>query len=498
MSPAGQLLLPALVLLPLLALLPAAWHGGGLDLIGQFLLAAVQPSTDPALIAASLRGIAITVAVALWSWLFSLLLGVIGGVLSAEVVSRTLWGCGWPALLLRRLLAIPRSLHELLWGLILLQLLGLHPAVAVLAIALPYGALFARVVAEQLDGLPRRNLEALQLAGAPAPAALLMALSPPLWPQLLSYGGYRLECALRSATLLGVFGLGGIGADLRLALQSLQFHEVWTSLWLLAAVMLALELVLARLRQRWLEPNRELLVGFAALLLLLLPASQWLELRWQVLFSPWQWPEVLPLWDPSGWLQDWPQLIGSTLLLTALAALLAVALLPLLLLLLGPGRWPRLLLSACGLLARLLPPPLTALLLLFVLQPGLLPAVLALGLHNAGILGRLGLECWRLAGQRRRCDARHVAGGWLQRHRPQLFELRGLPRRCDPARERGGGPGGRWRFGGGAAGVVEFVCLGRGAVLVVYAGLTLVGEQLADLYRRRLLSGPLPREGCQG
>ncbi|HCA61863.1 MAG TPA: phosphonate ABC transporter, partial [Synechococcales bacterium UBA8647] len=100
MSPAGQLLLPALVLLPLLALLPASWHGGGFDLIGQFLVAAVQPSTDPALIAASLRGIAVTVAVALWSWLFSLLLGVIGGVLSAEVVSRTLWGCSWPALLL--------------------------------------------------------------------------------------------------------------------------------------------------------------------------------------------------------------------------------------------------------------------------------------------------------------------------------------------------------------------------------------------------------------
>ena len=150
MSPAGQLLLPALVLLPLLALLPAAWHGGGLDLIGQFLLAAVQPSTDPALIAASLRGIAITVAVALWSWLFSLLLGVIGGVLSAEVVSRTLWGCGWPALLLP-LARHSRSLHELLWGLILLQLLAASSCCCV-AIALPYGALFARVVAEQLDG----------------------------------------------------------------------------------------------------------------------------------------------------------------------------------------------------------------------------------------------------------------------------------------------------------------------------------------------------------
>lgn len=505
MSPAGQLLLPALVLLPLLALLPASWHGGGFDLIGQFLVAAVQPSTDPALIAASLRGIAVTVAVALWSWLFSLLLGVIGGVLSAEVVSRTLWGCSWPALLLRRVLAIPRSLHELLWGLILLQLLGLHPAVAVLAIALPYGALFARVVAEQLDGLPRRNLEALQLAGAPAPAALLMALSPPLWPQLLSYGGYRLECALRSATLLGVFGLGGIGADLRLALQSLQFHEVWTSLWLLAAVMLALELVLARLRQRWQEPNSEVLVGFAALLLLLLPASRWLELRWQVLFSPWQWPEVLPLWDPNGWLQDWPQLIGSTLLLTALAALLAVALLPLLLLLLGPGRWPRLLLSACGLLARLLPPPLTALLLLFVLQPGLLPAVLALGIHNAGILGRLGLEgldalppqpaqALRLAGSSPR-QVLLVAG------------FNGIGRsylsfgayRADVILRESVVVG---LVGAGGLGVVLLESLSSFAwgevlpVLVVYAALTLVGEQLADLYRRRLLSGPLPQEGC--
>ena len=95
---------------------------------------------------------------------------------------------------------------------------------------LPYGALFARVVAEQLDGLPRRNLEALQLAGAPAPAALLMALSLAAVAAATQLWRLPAECALRSATLLGVFGLGGIGADLRLALQSLQFHEVWTSL----------------------------------------------------------------------------------------------------------------------------------------------------------------------------------------------------------------------------------------------------------------------------
>ena len=63
-----------------------------------------------------------------------------------------------------------------------------------------------------------------------------MALSPPLWPRLLSMAVTGLV-RLALGHPAGVFGLGGIGADLRLALQSLQFHEVWTSLWLLAAVM---------------------------------------------------------------------------------------------------------------------------------------------------------------------------------------------------------------------------------------------------------------------
>ena len=85
----------------------------------------------------------------------------------------------------------------------------------------------------------------------------------------------------------------------------------------------------------------------------------------------------------------WPSLIGATVALTALAAAVAVGLPPLQLLLSAP--WPplRWLVRFSWTLARLWPPPLTALLLLLVLQPGLVTAALALGLHNSGILGRL-------------------------------------------------------------------------------------------------------------
>ena len=54
-------------------------------------------------------------------------------------------------------------------------------------------------------------------------------------------------CALRSALLLGVFGLGGLGTDLALSMQSLQFKELWSGLWLLAGAMAVLELLTHRL-----------------------------------------------------------------------------------------------------------------------------------------------------------------------------------------------------------------------------------------------------------
>ncbi len=237
MRPAAPLwvLLPALVLLPVLALLPAISHGGGWELVGQFAAAALRPSLDPIVVRSVLDGLAVTAGIALLGWAASLVLGLVLGVASSRLVWRTCCGRGTLAGWIRRLLALPRSIHELLWGLLLLQLVGLQPAVAVVAIAIPFGALVARVVSDLLDALPTANLEALRCGGAPGPAALLIALGPPLLPGVISYGGYRLECALRSATLLGVFGLGGLGNDLLLSLQSLQFQELWSGLWLLLA-----------------------------------------------------------------------------------------------------------------------------------------------------------------------------------------------------------------------------------------------------------------------
>ena len=524
LRPAAPLLvlLPSLVLLPLLAVLPLLAHGGGLDLLGQFALAAFTPSLDPLVLRSALTGLATTVGMALLGWSASLVLGLLLGLASSRTLWRSCWGRLWLAELIRRLLAIPRSIHELLWGLLLLQLVGLQPVVAVVAIAIPFGALVARVVADQLDGLDTGRLEALRLAGAPAPAALLTALGPPLLPGLLSYGGYRLECALRSATLLGVFGLGGLGTDLKLTLQSLEFHELWTGLWLLLAVMLALETGLGWLRRRWLMPRRRGLVrtglGRAGLgragvgvrgREMVLALAALVPLTFGVGWALGVDPRALLAWQPlqgvggSGWLDGerllalpWPALIGSTLALTLLAAALAVGLPPLQLLLSAPWPAARLLVRLSWALTRLWPPPLTALLLLLVLQPGLITAALALGLHNAGILGRLLAEA--LADATPAVEQALASGGV----RPRLALLYGrYPAIARPYLAYGAYRADVLLRETVVVGLVGATGLGSQlleslssfawdqllALVAVYALLTLLGEELSDRVRRRLL-----------
>jgi phosphonate transport system permease protein len=515
------MLLPGLALLPVLLLLPSLVHGGGIDLIGRFALAAFTPSLDPTVLGSVGSGLAVTVATAVLGWLLSLLVGLPLGLASSHTVWRTLCGREAPAVLIRRLLAIPRSVHELIWGLLLLQLVGLQPAVAVLALGLPFAALVARVVADLADALPVGPLEALRSSGAAAPAALLTALGPALMPGVLSYGGYRLECALRSATLLGVFGLGGLGTELRLSLQSLEFRELWSGLWALLAVMLALEGLLGVLRRRWLMPprlalkrsavgagGREMLLALASLLPLALLLGRWLGVD----------PRALLVWQPlpglggSDWgallTLPWPQLVAGTVLLTALAACLAVGLAPWLLLLVEPwprGRWALRLVWALG---RLWPPPLTALLLLFLLRPGLVSAALALAFQNLGILGRLLLEGLENGGPTVQ-DSLRTAG---VAPRPALLYGR-FPAiansylaygayRSDVMLRESVVVGLMGATGLGSQLVESLSAFAWDQVLAlacVYAVLTLAGEGLSDRARRHLLGGtsrqePLSRE----
>ncbi len=209
---------------------------GGFGLMGQFWLAMFHPAHDAEFLQIIAQAALTTLAFAVCGTALSLLVGFFLGVLC----SRLWWQMCWPgaagrALWMggRGLLAIPRAIHELIWGLLLLSVLGLDSMVGVLAIAIPFGAITGKVFSEILDETPTAPLEALVNSGVRPVAAFAYGLLPQALPNLLSYGFYRFECSLRSAAVLGIIGAGGLGYQIDISLESLKYEQLWTGFYAL-------------------------------------------------------------------------------------------------------------------------------------------------------------------------------------------------------------------------------------------------------------------------
>jgi phosphonate transport system permease protein len=152
---------------------------------------------------------------------------------------------------LRGLLALPRAIHELIWGLILVNIWGTESITGIVAIALPFGLITGKVFAEILDDSPRLAWRSLLDSGANPWAALVYGLLPQANLNLLSYAFYRFECSLRSAAVLGMIGVGGLGTEIQLSLQSLRYEQLWTFFYALVLLNGSIDFASARTRRQW-------------------------------------------------------------------------------------------------------------------------------------------------------------------------------------------------------------------------------------------------------
>ena len=121
-------------------------------------------------------------------------------------------------------LAFTRAIHELFWALLFLQIFGLNTLTALLAIILPYSATLGKVYAEILeeyDTFPK------ELHVKDKISSFLYTKLPDAFPHLLSYTLYRFECALKSTAILGFIGLTTLGYYLQGSFMQGDYGEVW-------------------------------------------------------------------------------------------------------------------------------------------------------------------------------------------------------------------------------------------------------------------------------
>jgi phosphonate transport system permease protein len=152
-----------------------------------------------------------------------------------------------------------RSIHELFWALLLIQVFGLGPATGVLAIAIPYTGIFAKVFAEIIEEADL-SAEKVLPAGTSAVSAFAFARLPEVGDRFKTYTLYRLECGLRSTLVLGFVGLPTVGFHLEGYFKQGKYAE--------AAALLGVFYVLIGTRRLWARPTTLPFLFVGSLLLL--------------------------------------------------------------------------------------------------------------------------------------------------------------------------------------------------------------------------------------
>jgi phosphonate transport system permease protein len=293
--------------------------------------------------------------------------------------------------------ALVRAIHELFWALIFLQFFGLHPLTGLLAIAIPYAGIFAKVYSEILEESETSAVRVLP-AGTGRLSEFLYARLPDALPHLASYTWYRLECGLRSSAVLGFVGLPTLGFLLESAFGEGRYSEV-------GAMLFVFFLLIASIRW-WARPK--LLPIYLAISPFCLGTG--LPIVWSsvgrfwtedIIPAPLRQADVLLSFDTlqalGRWFGDllWQQALPglwNTLLLTQMTlvvtGLLTVLWFPLI------SRWFGNWLTRLGghwllVVLRSTPEYILAYALLQLWGPSMLPAVVALALHNGAIIAHL-------------------------------------------------------------------------------------------------------------
>lgn len=187
-----------------------------------------------------------TIQIAVWGTLIAILLSIPFALLGARNTTPH------PIVfhLTRMFLNALRAINELVFALIFVSAVGLGPFAGVLAIALHATGMLAKFCAEEIEGVDRGPIEAMQATGAGRMQVILFGIVPQVIPAFISYSIYRFDVSIRAATILGLVGAGGLGFSLIKTMKLFKYHETATCILVIFVIVFVSDWVCARVRSR--------------------------------------------------------------------------------------------------------------------------------------------------------------------------------------------------------------------------------------------------------
>jgi phosphonate transport system permease protein len=146
-------------------------------------------------------------------------------------------------------LDVARSVHTLVFGLVLVGIVGLGPTAGVLAIALHSMGTCGKLFAESIETLDRAAVDAVRATGAGEAQVFFHGVWPSVLPQFVSHHLYVWEFNIRDSTILGLIGAGGLGLLISEAVSLFQWSRLATLLIVVVALVMLFDALSRRIRE---------------------------------------------------------------------------------------------------------------------------------------------------------------------------------------------------------------------------------------------------------
>ncbi len=168
-------------------------------------------------------------------------LGVILSLPFALLAARGLIAGHWVNQLVRTVLGFIRAVPDIAWALVFVVAVGLGPFAGMLAIVVDTIGFCGRFFADDMEAADKGPAESLTATGARKIDVVACATIPASMPAFISTSLYALEKAVRSSTILGLVGAGGIGIELKVGFDLFDYPTAMTVILMIAIVVIGIE-----------------------------------------------------------------------------------------------------------------------------------------------------------------------------------------------------------------------------------------------------------------
>jgi phosphonate transport system permease protein len=187
----------------------------------------------------------ITISMAVWGTLMATIAAAPLSLLASSNISPV-----WIVQPIRRFLDALRAVNEIVFALVFVVAVGLGPFAGVLALFVSTAGTLGKLFSEAVEAIEPGPVEGIRATGASKIQEILFGVIPQVLPLWISYALYRFEADVRSASVLGIVGAGGIGVSLYQSFGSFDYGKVCAILIILIGVVSLIDWISARLRKQ--------------------------------------------------------------------------------------------------------------------------------------------------------------------------------------------------------------------------------------------------------